>query len=100
MIDDWAKAGPGYWMHETSGALHEVVERYLLGLSLTPEDVAYLRAYFRQWIMAPIWDANPHATDESRSHLTRLRREVDELKNRETIDLWLDAAGDEGIDPL
>ena len=91
---------PGYWMHETSGALREVVERYLLGLSLTLEDVAYLRAYFRQWIMSPLWDANPHATDKSCSHLAQLRREVDGLQDREAIDRWLDAAVDEGYDPL
>lgn len=91
---------PGYWMHETSGALHEVVERYLLGLSLTPEDIAYLRAYFRQWIMSPLWDQNPHATTYHRAWLDQMRLRVGGLKDRGAIDLWLADASEYGIDPL
>lgn len=91
---------PGYWMHETSGALYEVVERYLLGLSLTPEDIAYLRAYFRQWIMSPVWDQNPHADDDDRWALGELRRHIDDLTTREVIERWIAWATDQGMDPL
>ena len=91
---------PSFWMHETSGALAEVVERYLLGLSLTPEDIAYLRAYLRQWIMSPVWDQNPHADDDDRWALGELRRHINDLTNRETIERWIAWAVDEGMDPL
>lgn len=92
--------GPFYWRDETSGALRPAVEAYLRGLPLGATEIDALRAYFRQWIFAEVWDRNPHANADDRAHLTQLRREVDDLKDRASIDRWLDAAGDEGHDPL
>jgi hypothetical protein len=83
--------GPGYWMNETSGVLRPAIVAYLEGDELTPAEIAAIRAYLRQWIMAPAW-AGP-AVEE-------LRREVDELTSRQAIKAWLDHALNEGIDPL
>lgn len=82
---------PGYWMHETSGVLRHVVEAYLTGAPMTPEQIAAMRAYLRQWIMVPQWRGD---------EVNRLRREVDGLTSREAITLWLRVAEEEGIDPL
>lgn len=91
---------PGYWMHETSGVLRPAIEAYLHGRPLTGEDVATLRAYLRQWIMAPAWDANPFADREAGVQLARLRQRVDGLDCRRAIRAWLDDAVLLGLDPL
>lgn len=94
-------SAPGYWMHETSGRLRPAVEAYLRGDNpLKPEHAAALRAYFRQWIMSPLWDQNPHADDDDRWALAELRRHVNDLTTRETIERWISWVVDEGYDPL
>lgn len=85
------EAAPGYWMHETSGALRPAVEAYLRGADLAPEQIAALRAYLRQWIMTPVW----HGED-----IELLRRLVDHIESRPTIKAWLARAEQCGIDPL
>lgn len=80
---------PGYWMAETSGVLRPVIEHYLVGMRLTPEEIAAMRAYLRQWIMAPVW-----------LDVDDLRRDVEGLTTQEAIHAWLDRALDQGIDPL
>lgn len=82
---------PGYWMHETSGVLRPAVERYLPELPLSEADIAALRAYLRQWIAAPAWEGE---------RIAELRRGIDGLTSRLTIDRWLDDALRLGIDPL
>lgn len=91
---------PGYWMNETSGVLKPAVDRYIRREALSKDDIVVLRAYLRQWINAPCWDANPYAIDESRQSLTRLRGRIDFLISRSAIDAWLGDALMEGIDPL
>jgi hypothetical protein len=91
---------PGFWMAETSGVLRPAVEAYLNRRELTPEQIATLRAYFRQWVCATAWDANPHAGDEDRARLAQLRGDVDRLTTREAIDHWLDDMVTAGMDPL
>lgn len=93
-------AAPGYWMHETSGVLRPAVEAYLAGRPLSPLAIAALRAYFRQWIGARVWDANPHASPEERAQLAALRRRVDDLTSRAAIEAWLDDLAAAGLDPL
>lgn len=93
-------AAPGYWMHETSGVLRPAVEAYLAGEPLTPEHIAALRSYLRQWIMSPVWDQNPHADDDDRWALGELRRHVNDLMTRTVIERWIAWAVDEGYDPL
>lgn len=92
--------GPGYWMHETSGVLRPAVEAYLRGAPLSGEQIATLRGYLRQWIMAPVWDQNPHASADDRALLDQLRLRIDTLTDRAAIDRWLDDATDAGMDPL
>jgi hypothetical protein len=81
---------PGFWMDETSDALRPAVEAYVQREPLSDEQIAALRAYLRQWIVAP-WKG---------SGIERLRAKVDGLQSRDAIDDWLDDALAEGIDPL
>lgn len=92
--------GPGYWMYETSGVLRPAVDAYLNNREMTVAQIAALRAYIKQWIMAPIWDANPHAGAEGRVWLANMRDRVDYLVSRQAITRWLDDALEGGIDPL
>lgn len=84
-------SAPGYWMQETSGVLRPAVAAYLAGGAMTPEQVAALRAYLRQWIAAPAWKGRK---------VRFLRRSIDSLTSREAIRSWLTIASEEGIDPL
>ena len=86
-----ATAAPGYWMNETSGVLKPAVEAYLSGDPLDQAQIAALRAYMRQWIMAPVWRGK---------EVVDLRRRVDGLSSRQTIERWLDDALELDIDPL
>ncbi len=89
---------PGYWMHETSGVLRPAIEAYLVTQGpLSPEHVAAIRAYLRQWIESPDWFAGNAA--ETRI-LAGLRFMVDGLVDRNTIDIWLMQALALNIDPL
>jgi hypothetical protein len=83
---------PGYWPQETSGVLAPVIESYLQGQPLNFAQVATMRAYLRQWVMAPGWRPTPA--------LAELRAAVDRIRTRKDIDEWLSDALDEGIDPL
>jgi hypothetical protein len=91
---------PGYWMDETGVLLRPAVEAYLSGCNMAPIEIAVMRAYLRQWIMDPVWDANPHADDLEHACLTQLRTEVDGLTSRAAIASWLPKAEAFGIDPL
>lgn len=84
-------ATPGYWMYERSGVLRPAVEAYLFGQALTDEQIAYLRAYFRQWVAAP---------DFQGPEVDTMRRTIDGLTTRRAIRDWLDLALYAGIDPL
>jgi hypothetical protein len=91
---------PRFWMHETSGVLRPAVEAYLRGDEMTAMQIAAMRAYLRQWIMATVWDENPHADANDRKGLDLLRNKIESLSDREAIDDWLDAAEYAGFDPL
>lgn len=93
-------AAPGYWMHETSGVLRPAVEAYLNRRPMSKKQIAAMRAYLRQWIMSPVWDANPHIGEIERAALAQLRAGIDALTSHKAIDDWLAAAFMEGHDPL
>jgi hypothetical protein len=82
---------PGYWQHETSGVLRPAVEAYLHGEPMTPEQIAAMRTYLRQWISAPTWRG---------ADVDKLRARVDGLFAVDSIDRWLRDAEAMGIDPL
>lgn len=82
---------PGYWRNETSGVLAPAVKAYLEGDELTPQEIAALRGYFRQWVNAPAFVG---------ADVEALRTQVDGLTSRQAIERWLDKAIDAGIDPL
>ena len=86
---------PGYWMDETSGVLRPAVEAYLHHEPMTPQDIATLRAYLRQWIGSPIWDAISED-----AWLAAMRLACDALLSREAIALWIKRAVEQGMDPL
>jgi hypothetical protein len=79
-------------MYETSGRLTPVVEAYLNGKTLSPEQVQLMRAYLRQWIDADVWECDDKVAE--------LRRKVREIESRKDIEIWLDQAMEVGIDPL
>ena len=83
--------GPLYWQNETSGALRRAIQAYLNGHHMSEAQIADLRSYLRQWIMAPVW-RGPAIDD--------LRRRVDGLTHRKAIREWLNDAAEEEIDPL
>ena len=91
---------PGYWKNETGGRLRPAVEAYLSGEQLSPEQIATIRAYLRQWINAGVWDQNPNHTDDSRGWLDDMRSCVDGLTSQEAIKTWIKIAITLGMDPL
>jgi hypothetical protein len=90
---------PHYWLYETTGVLRPAIEAYLAG-SMSPGQVSAMRAYLWQWIHAPVWDQNPHATVGDRAWLTLLRRRAEDLDSIEAIRAWIVDATDFGMDPL
>ena len=82
---------PGYWMHETSGVLRPVIERFLSGAELSDAQVATMRAYLRQWMDSP-W-----APEEA---VQALRDRIPNLADTDGIRVWLFDALEIGIDPL
>lgn len=83
---------PGYWMYESTGVLRPAVEAYLRGDDMTPDQIAAMRAYLRQWIYAPHWRGSPY--------LEALRRTVDGLKTPDAITAWRNLALGIGMDPI
>jgi hypothetical protein len=83
--------GPGYWMNEVSGKLEPAIFALLEGDQLTEEQIVLIRAYLRQWIMAPVWHGEA---------LDALQARVDGLTTTEAIRRWLDDALKVNIDPL
>lgn len=81
-------------MYETGGKLVPAIERYLEGKPEEPDDVNLIRAYLRQWIDSPVWDAG------DLDALHDLRRKVRVINSRLEIDWWLEAALELAIDPL
>lgn len=82
---------PGFWTNETSGVLRPAVEAYLNGGPMTPDQIAAMRAYLRQWIFAPAWKGR---------EVRFLRKAIDDLNSRPAIRSWLAIAEEAGIDPL
>jgi len=86
-----SEAVPGYWMNEQSGVLRPAIEAYLRHQSMTPIQIATVRAYLRQWIGAPAWKGPLSDV---------LRTAVEEIIERDDITRWLSLAETCGIDPL
>lgn len=90
MPDEHSRPIIGYWMHETTGRLAEAMQAYLAGQPITAEQIAWIRAYLRQWMQAE-W----HGPD-----VAYLREAIDGLTTRRAIDRWLSRAELSSIDPL
>lgn len=92
---------PLYWRYEISGALAQAIAIYLTAPEqMTVRGVALIRAYLRQWVDSPVWDANPSHNEFSRAQLAELRHRARDLADVRQIDAWLDDALIQGIDPL
>jgi hypothetical protein len=90
-LADRQSTAPGFWMNETSGVLRPAIEAYLAGGAMSEAHVAAMRAYLRQWIMAPVWDG---------FEIMSLRKGIDALTSRAAIHRWLVCALAVEIDPL
>ena len=65
-----SQLAPKFWRNETSGQLEFAVRAYLDNpQTMTPNEIAYMRAYLGQWIASPVWDMNPAHTP--RRHMPR-----------------------------
>lgn len=82
---------PGFWRNEHSGVLCPVVHAYLRGEGLNPVAIGVMRDYLRQWVMAPGFHG---------PQIDMLRASVDKIGSDDTLEQWMDAAVDAGIDPL
>jgi hypothetical protein len=87
-------------MAEESGVLRPAVEVYLAGGIMTAEQIAVMRLYLQQWVCSPVWDRNPHASDEDSSQLAELRARVGDITTRKEIDGTIGLLTDLGMDPL
>jgi hypothetical protein len=81
---------PGFWMNETSGVLRPAVEAYLRREPMTPNQIAAMRAYLRQWM-----DGDWHGP-----MIDVLRTKLDEIHTPKDIRDWMRMALRENIDPL
>jgi hypothetical protein len=81
---------PNHWRNEASGVLRPVVEAYLLGADMTPEQIAIMRVYLRQFMQAG-WTGDG---------VPKLRRDVETLRTRADVEAWMRRANAMDIDPL
>lgn len=91
---------PHFWRFETGGELAPAVERFLAGTFMSTRDIYLMREYLRQWILSPLWDANPSLDSEGAQDLAALRTGIDRLTSVNAIRTWIRSALDLGIDPL
>lgn len=92
---------PKYWRQETGGVLAAAIYLYLNEPeNLTVGAIAWIRAYFIQWVDSPVWDQNPGHDDESRAELADIRASARNIQTANDIHVWLAEALNSGIDPL
>lgn len=100
MLSPTDPRAPKFWRYETGGKLVPAIERYLRHEPGEAEDVDLIRAYLRQWIDSPAWGMNWEADAQYRRALAELRASVRAIHTRKDVTVWLEAALEEGIDPL
>jgi hypothetical protein len=83
---------PKFWMYETSGVLKPVVQAYLNGERLRPEQVRLMRDYLCQWVCSPVWGPS--------GSLEALRLRVAAIETGQDIDDCIQVCVDLGMDPL
>ena len=89
---------PLYWRNEPAGTLGEAMVRLLNGEPLTIRDVAFIRAYCRQWITAAVWDQVSEGA--KKAALAELRAGVSELVTAGAIHQWMARTVQWGLSPL
>jgi len=70
------------------------------GERLTVGDIAFIRAYLRQWIESPVWQMNPHLTGKGRRELRKMRNRTRDIKSEADIACAVSMMVAAGMDPL
>jgi hypothetical protein len=91
---------PKYWRMETGGQLAPAIERLIHRQDLSPTDIHFIRAYFKQWVDSPVWEQNPGADKRYLRFLRRLRKSAGAIKTENDIRTWMRWAVSFGLDPL
>ncbi|HWQ14867.1 MAG TPA: hypothetical protein VNL77_18855 [Roseiflexaceae bacterium] len=83
---------PHHWMTETSGRLEQAVEAYFTGERLSPEHLALIKQYLRQYLERAVLtgDANRAA----------LLRQLDALRTTRDIERFADEIAEYGVEPF
>lgn len=95
-----AQDAPNYWTFETGGELRPAIERYICGEELTVRDLYLIKAYLKQWVDSPAWEANPHLTPEGVAQLSLLRAKVSQARTAPQLVACVELAGEMGMNPL
>ena len=91
---------PKYWIYEQGDELKPAITAYMNGERLTVRQVAFIRAYLRQWIDSPAWDMNPMLDNEGRADLAVMRDRVRRIASDSDIGRCVTMMVDAGMDPL
>lgn|SRR5215467_2269136 len=91
---------PKYWMYEQGDELKPAIVAYMNGERLTARQVAFIRAYLRQWIDSPAWDMNPALDNEGRAELAVMRDRVRRIASESDISRSVSMMTTAGMDPL
>ena len=91
---------PKYWMYEEGDQLKPAIVAFINGERLTVRQVAFMRAYLRQWIESPVWEMNPTATEDDRTELAAIRDRVRRISSDSDIGRCVTMMVDAGMDPL
>ncbi len=83
---------PRFWMEETTGALGEVIEVYMRGDRLAPEQVELMKLYLRQYLERAVI-----ADDANRR--TLLER-VERLRTVGDLERLADSLSEAGVEPF
>lgn len=91
--------GPLRWQDDQSGVLPAAMLAFFED-GTTLEQLELVREYGEYYIHAPMWDWNPHLTEEGKAELARARRLIKTAHTRQDLMEWVDACLDMGIDPF
>ncbi len=81
---------PHFWMTEQTGRLADAVEVYMNGERLSPEQLATIKAYLRQYIERAVLTGD--------AHRGRLLQELDKLRTTREVEHFADDLADFGIE--
>lgn len=83
---------PHFWMTEQTGKLAPVVEAYLNGEKLTPEDFDLIQQYLRQYLERVVMAGE--------ANRRKLVSRVDKLRSTRDIERFADELSEFGVEPF